>query len=1235
MILVTDMASKPLESVTESLVIVNDALFSAILPSDNKTPDVSSQDAACVLFSVTGSRTKEPRGITFSHAALSTAFLAQGRPLNIDATSRVMQLSSYSVDTALAEILLTLIHGGCVCIPSATERVEDLAGAIRRMGATWTYMTPILARRIDPSSVPSVKVVCFRTRKLDEDIFAPWMAKSTILLAYGASDVCPLGISILEVNNQDDLHRVSQPILGKFWVVNPEDHRNLVPIGAIGELVIASPTLARRFTSGPQVPSSPLSPVATIDGGMTKARYFKTGHHVRYVEGGMMNFVSSTKDDIHIDGRIVCIAEVEKHMRRYLGNDVDVAVELVAARDSQPVLAAFVELGVKLFDGPEDLARLSSTTKERINIAKKLVEPALRSVLPAHMIPACYIPVKALPITPSLKIDRRKLQKMVRCLSNSQLMSLACVASVDNSNANGTKPLPLTLIEENMRNIWASILEIDAGVIGGNQGFMKIGGGDFLAAKMVIVCRQFGMNISLTDVLQNKTMTELCQGITLTADNSLGITSYAGSATPLTHNSMALEQMLQDEIIQMKLNVDKSEIRDIAEATSSQIRFLETALLKGRADVNYFVFNFNGFVPAQKLETACRVLTDIHPILRTAFVAHDRKVYQVALQSFVPEFKKFACPGWRLSNLTEKLIKKDQADVVNLARPITKFIFLDSGRQSTLVMRLSKSQYDDVSASLLLQDLKRIYSNTQAAPQRPSYFDFVRSMQPITSQGALEHWTSLLDGAKMTQILPHTKPQPLTSGIRTVKQRITASSLSNLGFSFDTILKAAWARVLATLSGSGDVVFGELIDGRHMRLPNGYAATGIVGPTTNTIPVRVCFPDTPTTPLQLLQSVHSQRVSGIPFENLGFLEVVEKCTKWPYWTRFSTVVHHRDADIIGELSSFNLGAASCKFNIEESMAQDVYDLLITSTQQRTNKIELAITFCENHIPVTFVDSALKMLCSAIELLTSTSMMHPILPSSVDYGKMVPQVPLPQPNFEPKPSQLGFLLPAEQQTAILTLISNAWTQILDPRSLGVPEAQLNYAAFYDLWGSLLTAAQLAEYLNRELPTLNIPGLENISIAMEEIIEHPTILRQFELVARKLRDTEEPRRKTAAFSPRSPTAWGRSIRRLASTVREKPSADKSIHILSPVDVPITAMKLPSPKPVPIAELDERGSMESMTSGSSRSDVEEEDIVSPLSPNMVCRGLEGHAGLTKKTSVGFVKLSTVSPVSVISPK
>lgn len=1115
----SEPASSVLRNLFETVVILNDDLMAQVPEGQGSLTSMASpSDPACILFVPTSSN--EARGVSFSHSALSTALLGQGPAAKITALSRVMQLSSFNVDICIAEIFTTLIYGGCVCVPSASERLSDFTGAVNRMQVNWSYMTPLLSRKVDPALMPSLKVVCFRTRSLDEDTYAPWHGKANVILAYGPQDVSPLGISFLEAIGTHHLRSIGRPFCGNLLVVNPDDLKKPVPVGAVGELIVQGPTLGCSYPNREST-VGPISPLGVATG--SRARYFKTGHRVRYTEGGLMEFISNKREDPEIDGKVVNIVEIEQYLRRCLGQGIDVIVDTLTFRGAKnaPVLAAFVELGDTVLDEDESLANLNTATREKISTARQLVEIGLKSADAPSLTPSIYIPVRHLPITPSLKVNRRRLQKMISGLSREQLVNLSTVPNTKDAKLQ-LKPLPLTKSEERMRGIWAKVLGVDHASIGTTDCFFALGGDDTTAVHLVTACRRENLSIPIASVLDNPTLTELCKAmvpieptppaVVPQTTPSLPSAPSMPSPVPAAVAANSIKDTFIQKVLAPKIGVDPTTIVDAAEASAVQIRCIETGMLKGRANINYLVFSFTGNVDSRKLEDACKTLVDIHPIMRTAFIPYNRRVYQAVLKAPEIEFKRQSCPTWRLSSLLEKAIRKDQSAPIAFCSPMTKFIFLDGGKQSSLVMRLSKAQYDDLSIALLVKDLKRLYDGTQSTPRRPSYCDFIRCAQAANQAGAEEYWRTLLEGATMTQIVGHVQPYSVTANTKVIRHLMPIGSLSSLGISFETVLKSAWGMVLASLSGSSDVVFGEVVDGRHVRLGGGYAIAGVMGPTINAIPVRVQFPETPLTPLALLQYVHGQRIAGIPFENLGTLTIVEKCTPWPYWTRFSSLVQHQFEDTAispFEPKSFHLGTATCKFTVMESKAQDIPDLYVRSIVRGPGRVELSISFCADRIPEPFAEHALRTLCATVSLLTSVSIMQPIIPCGYQYRAVQRRIPLVPPVSLPPATTADstFNLTPDQTHAIQSMISHAWTVVLNPRVLGVPEAQIHNAAFYDLWGSLIPAAQLTAQLNRELPKIKLTGtdvnLSNIKLTMEEIVEHPTMLKQFELILRRIR------------------------------------------------------------------------------------------------------------------------------------
>lgn len=1138
-VIATETAWKDLGTVVLNLIIVNDSFFASLSPhmvtyGREPTPDY----AACVFVSPGKTKTGGSRSIFFSHASLCSAFLAQGPALKIDQHSRVLQLSAFNMDIALVEILGTLVHGGCVCVPSAQDRMQDLAGAISRMGVTWTYMTSVLARRINLASMPSLKTLCFRTRRLDEDTYAPWLENRDILLAYGAPDVCPLGISITDVTKAKDLSMIPAPLMGRFWVLNPDDSRKLMPIGAIGELAIDSPVVTPHKFDPDESLIAPTTPVDS----KPKSRYLKTGHRVRYLDDGNIQFISSIRDEVVVDGAIIDASEVEQQMRRCLGPGVDVAIEVVTTRDSIRVLVAFLELGDNLWRGPEDFEKLSLAVKKQAYAAKQRIDASLEHTLPsgrklpAEHIPAVYIPLKHFPISTSLKINRRKLQRKVAWLSYDQLEDMSTVpypAEIVHE-ALTQKPLPLTQGEVTMRDIWAQTLNVLPSDINASDSFLAVGGNKYLATELAVACRKAGVKISINDVLRGATLTEVSRAMDsdefsseprTSQDQPSRTTSVARTGLPLA----GFRKLIKD-IVAPQIGVHHQDITDLADASAYQIHSLELGMHSRRADITCVVLNFNGPVRRQKLEAACEALVAVHPVLRTAFAVHDRRVYQVLLGSFKPGFERHSTPLWRLDTTADEMVKVDQGLDFRLNEPVTKFTFVDAGSQGTLVIRLSRAQIDDASVSLLVQDLISLYEDAGSVPPKSSFFDYMRAAHSVNYTNGIRHWKQQLEGAKMTQVVSHSKPYGPTKHVRAIDETIHVSSLGGFGMTFDTVVKAAWAVVLSTVSGSSDVLFGEVIQGHNIGLPETVDLASMVGPLANTIPVRVSFPSMHSTPLDLMQYVQGQRGANRRYEAAGILDLVQQCTTWSYWTRLSTVVHHRAQRPFDGVTTLNMGSTTFTYKKVEPEMQDIPDLLVCSTVESPERLNLTIKFAEDRISHSFAEDMLKLLISAVRTLTCyDTITRPMLASAEEIARSAKQIPLPNPAFDRPQTPFGGLLPQDQRIALQTLITTAWTEILNPLPLGVPESQIHRASFYDLWGSLLPAHFFAEYFNRELCNLRIPGVDAIWVSREDIVQNPSMMAQFELIVRKLRDVggitaptpSSSRRKTMSFRSSSPS------------------------------------------------------------------------------------------------------------------
>ncbi|KAI0196948.1 hypothetical protein F4808DRAFT_452631 [Astrocystis sublimbata] len=1080
-------------------------------------------DIACILLAPTSPKTY--KAVSYSHGALATSCAGQGPTLRINPSSRVMQLSSFAVDVSLAEIFTTLVNGGCVCMPSGAERIMGFTAAAQRMRINWTYLTPPLSRKLDPDSLPDMAVVCFRATHLDAEVYQKWTGRAKIVLVYGSAEACPLGLAATEMAKPPMAQGFGNPFCGNFWIVSPDDHNRLMPVGALGELVIGGATLSSASSLDMMnldfdvlVRSSITRAKSLLD--QSGSRLLKTGRFVRYRERGEIEFVTPEGERDETRGISLHMSEIESQLRNCIGEGVDVVIEPVAFKDTQstPVLTVFVELSDALFGGREDLINLNNATRQRLFYYKQKVNAGLREKLP---LPLAYVPVRRLPLTSSLRVDRRGLQKLIAGLSRPQLLSLVDVDNMHEMEFPELPPVPLTQAEQQMRALWAQVLGVeDHATITAKDGFMSLGGDIVEAHSLVVMCRQRGIDISILDILHNHTLSELCKGIT-------------GFQLPTVKAGLG-DGGFDSQMTANKLGSDRSVIEDVAEATSLQIMFVESAMLQARGNVSYFMLNAMGYLDWHKLENACFMLTKAHPILRTAFVSHSRQVYQTVLRSYRPEFLRYQCQNWRMSNLASKLVKRDQPMPIDFRRPVTKFSFLDAGKSSILIMRLSRAQYDDLSIPILVRDLGRFYRQTGPMTQSTGFCEVIRAVRSTYASGASEYWHSLLEGASMTQVVSQPSLPVANSNPKTLQQKISIGSLQNFGIPFESILKGAWSIVLSNLSGTDDVVFGHMVEGRHLSLANGQTISNVVGPKGNVIPVRTQIPDHPIPPLEYFKNIQSQYVASIPYENLQTADVINNCTAWPSWTRFSTVVHHQRQSERYKFLNFTIGDASCTLDMM-GLSHEDSDVFVQTISAGSNQVEVSVTFCEKKIQTFFAEEVLRMLCSTLSVLTKADfVMEPLILKGLNDSYTTPRIPLPAPKRESSVLSPVLSVDPDHARAAHSVIATAWDAVLGTQNLQV--ADIRSVPFYEIWGAHMPAAELARYYTQKVP--RFPGLEQKVYTTEEIIDHPTMMQQYELIIAKQQETQLRHRRSFLkrnpsrnLSTRNPAStWGKNLRKL---------------------------------------------------------------------------------------------------------
>ncbi|HEV7783775.1 MAG TPA: non-ribosomal peptide synthetase, partial [Thermoanaerobaculia bacterium] len=239
---------------------------------------------------------------------------------------------------------------------------------------------------------------------------------------------------------------IGRPVAGaRAYVADP--FLELAPAGVPGELCVGGSGLARGYLGRPDLTAERFvpDPWAAEPG----ARLYRTGDLVRLLPMDDLEFLGRVDDQVKIRGFRVELREVETA----LGLHPAVAEAVVAAREDVPgdrrLAAYFVPRDPAASLGP---AELRAFLKER---------------LPEYMVPAAFVALEALPLTPSGKVDRRALP----------------APGGARPEREGDFVTPRTAAEETVAAIWREVLGLDR--VGATDNFFELGGHSLLLPQVM------------------------------------------------------------------------------------------------------------------------------------------------------------------------------------------------------------------------------------------------------------------------------------------------------------------------------------------------------------------------------------------------------------------------------------------------------------------------------------------------------------------------------------------------------------------------------------------------------------------------------------------------------------------------------------------------------------------------------------------------------------------------------
>ena len=416
----------------------------AVAPAVAVSPD----NLAYLLY--TSGSTGRPKGVMGTHrAVVNRLHWDPPRPTGDEV---YVQKTTLGFIDSLWEIFMPLIRGqSTIIVPEDVacdpSRFVDL---LEREGATRLVVVPSFLRGVldGPRNLARLLSKLRHWACSGEALSAPLAAafaarlpEAELFNIYGASEFWDATWFAAGDRDARSGVPIGSPIANMRAIVLDADFEP-TPANVAGELFVGGVGLARGYLGQPGLTAARFLPDPLGHG----ERIYRTGDMARRGSDGMLEFIGRRDHQVKLRGHRIELSEIERALQDHPG----VRHAVVEMRDDLPS----GEPGLVAYLAPEGAAPTDSALREH-----------LKASLPSQMIPAHFVVLAELPLTPSGKVDRAALPP-----------------PQPRQQASRLHVAPKSEMERLLAGIWSEILGVED--LGIDDSFFELGGGSLTLVRL-------------------------------------------------------------------------------------------------------------------------------------------------------------------------------------------------------------------------------------------------------------------------------------------------------------------------------------------------------------------------------------------------------------------------------------------------------------------------------------------------------------------------------------------------------------------------------------------------------------------------------------------------------------------------------------------------------------------------------------------------------------------------------
>ena len=559
-----------------------------------------SDDIAYAIF--TSGSTGRPKGVPIKHRSLINRILWMQSRFPIGEGDVILQKTTVSFDVSVWELFWWSWVGARLALlePDAEKNPGKIVEAIHARKVTVLHFVPSMLRAFldhlesrpqDANKLASLRYVFTSGEALTCDLVTRFRAVFSCELhnLYGPTEAT-IDVSWYPCREHaGSVVPIGRPVSNtRLHVLDGQGRR--VPIGVVGELFISGVQVAPGYVNRPELTAASFLPDPFHPGD----RMYRTGDLGRWLPDGNVEYLGRNDDQVKIRGFRIELGEVEGALSRC--PDVSQAVVRVARIGEYDALEAF------LLPHPGKVPVLSEIRRE------------LGALLPDYMWPSIFRVMDEIPLGPSGKADRKRLQG--RRLA---------------SEPRGVGEV--TALHEEIRGIWREVMP-ELEILDIDQGFFEVGGNSLLLVKLhALLDLRWKDVFTLAGLFSESTIREQAEHIAKIRKTAESDLPRAAHDAPVAIIGMAVRlgdyEDLESFWADLAQGIDKTmplparrqtEVRQIFEAVGfafDAARLREAAYLSDISSFDYKRFGMSPsdaamLEPRQRifLETAMQALDD-------------------------------------------------------------------------------------------------------------------------------------------------------------------------------------------------------------------------------------------------------------------------------------------------------------------------------------------------------------------------------------------------------------------------------------------------------------------------------------------------------------------------------------------------------------------------------------------------------------------------------------------------